>query len=190
LKNNANKIVSQDLRSFKPNLNIGATKLTHTVWYFINIIFFKSSIPFPSSLKTYLLKLFGAKIGLFVRFKPCINIKFPWKLKIGNFCWIGEGVWIDNLDFVTIEDHVCISQGAYLLTGNHDYKKSTFDLITKPIVIESGTWIGAKSIVCPGVICYTNSILTVGSIATRNLEANFIYAGNPAVKCRERKFEC
>lgn len=174
------------LNTYKTTIAIGANKPTQIVWYFINIIFFKSSLPYPSALKTYLLKLFGAKIGSGVKFKPCINIKFPWKLTIGNDCWIGEKVWIDNLDEIIIEDNVCISQGAFLLTGNHDYKKETFDLITGKIVLKSGVWIGAKSTVCPNVVCYENAILSVGSIATKNLLENTIYAGNPAIEIRKR----
>ena len=61
--------------------------------------------------------------------------------KIGNFVWIGENVWIDNLDFVKIMDHVCISQGSMLLCGNHNYSSTSFDLVIKPITIEEGAWI-------------------------------------------------
>ena len=84
--------------------------------------------------------------------------------------WIGENVWIDNLAQVTIEDHVCISQGAMLLCGNHNYKKTTFDLMVNEIILEEGVWIGAKSVVCGGVRCKTHAILSVGSIANIDLE--------------------
>ena len=119
--------------------------------------------------------------------KPGVNIKAPWFLSIGDFVWIGENVWIDNLVKVSIASNVCLSQGAMLLTGNHNYKKSTFDLMTGEIVLEEGVWIGAKAVVCPGVICASHSLLAVGSIATSNLEAYGIYQGNPAVKMRERE---
>lgn len=119
--------------------------------------------------------------------KPKVNIKYPWFLRVGDHCWIGENVWLDNLAMITIGDNVCISQGAMLLTGNHDYTKSSFDLKTDKIVIENGAWIGAQSIVCPGVICRSHSVLAVGSIATQNLEAYRIYQGNPAGKVKERK---
>lgn len=171
---------------FVPTLNIGANKLKQIAWYFTNAIFFKSSINPSSAIKVFLLKLFGAKIGTNVNIKPSINIKYPWKLTIGNNTWIGEEVWIDNLASITIGNNVCISQGALLLTGNHNFKKETFDLIVSEIIIEDGVWIGAKSIVCPGTICRTHSILTVGSTATKELTAYSIYKGNPAIKVSER----
>ncbi len=179
-------MIAQELNTFTPTLQVGASKPKYILWILISIIFFKSSIPYPSSLKKKILQFFGAKIGNGVVFKPSINIKFPWKLIIGNYCWIGENVWIDNLDEVVVEDNVCISQGVFLLTGNHNYKKKTFDLETGKIIVKSGAWIGAKTIVCPNVICNENSILSVGSIAKKDLLANTIYAGNPAVEIRKR----
>jgi len=159
------------------------------LWYFMNLIFIRNPwIPF-SGIKRIILRIFGAKIGKGVIIKPSVNIKYPWKLEIGNHVWIGEGVWIDNLGKVQIKDHVCISQGAYLLTGNHNYKKLQFDLIVKDIVIENGVWIGAKSIVCPGVKCNANSILTAGSVAVKNLDNDAIYQGNPAIEIRKRLME-
>ena len=124
------------------------------------------------------------QIGKGVVIKPSVNIKYPWKLIVGDHVWIGENVWIDNLAEVFISDNVCISQGAMLLTGNHNYKLSTFDLIIGTITLEDGVWIGAKSVVCPGVKCASHSVLTVGSIATKNLEPYIIYQGNPAIKIK------
>ncbi len=162
------------------------SKIVVLIWYFINILFFINPL-FPfSGIKIIILRLFGAKIGRGVLIKPAVNIKYPWLLSMGNYCWIGEKVWIDNLAPVTIEDHVCLSQGAMLLTGNHNYKLSTFDLIIGEIILEEGVWIGAKSVVCPGVKCESHSVLTVGSIATKNLEPYTIYQGNPAIKIKER----
>lgn len=164
----------------------GAGALKRTLWYYCNAWIFNSYWLPLSKVKCNLLRLFGAKVGKGVMIKPKVNIKYPWKLEIGNFVWIGEEVWIDNLDMVTIGDNCCISQGAFLLCGNHNYKVETFDLITKEIHLEEGVWIGAKSVVCPGVVCQTSAVLAVGSVATKDMEANFIYQGNPAVKKKER----
>ncbi len=175
--------------SYKTTIEINASKPKQIVWYFVNIIFFKNALNVFSGTKVFLLKLFGAKIGSGVIIKPSVNIKYPWKLQIGDHSWIGEEVWIDNLCEVVIGNHVTLSQGAMLLTGNHNYAKTSFDLITKNIVLENGVWIGAKSVVCPGVICGSHAILSVGSTATQNLEAYKIYQGNPAVFVKERVFK-
>ena len=163
----------------------GAGVFKRTVWYFVNAIFFNSAFP-VNSIKVALLKLFGCKAGKNVIIKPYVNIKYPWKLIIGNNVWVGESVWIDNLAPVLLSDHVCLSQGAFLLCGNHNYKKESFDLIVKEIKLEEGVWIGARAIVCPGVVCCSHAMLTVGSVASKNLDAYMIYSGNPAVKIRER----
>lgn len=156
------------------------------IWYFINVFFFMNPLNPLSGLKCFLLRLFGATVGNGVIIKPAVNIKYPWMLKIGDFSWIGEEVWIDNLTDVVIGSNVCISQGAMLLTGNHNYKLETFDLLTKKIVLEDGVWIGAKSVVCPGTTCKSHSVLAVGSVANKDLEPFIIYQGNPALPVRKR----
>lgn len=159
------------------------------VWYFINIIIFKSYL-FPFyGFKRFVLRFFGAKVGKGVVIKPDVNIKYAWLLNIGDYTWIGEKSWIDNLVQVNIGSNVCISQGAMLLTGNHNYKKVTFDLIPGQITLEDGVWIGAKSIVCPNVTCKSHSVLSVSSVAVENLDEYSIYQGNPAIKVRERIIE-
>ncbi len=131
--------------------------------------------------------MFGAKVGVGVVIKPNVNIKYPWFLEVGSHCWIGEGVWIDNLAKIIIGNNVILSQDSYLLTGSHDYKITTFDLMLGEILLEDGVWIGAKAIVCPGVKCHSHSVLSVGSIATQDMDPYTIYQGNPAIVKRERE---
>lgn len=166
--------------------NPGGNVLKRVLWYYANVIFLKTGLLPINSFKTALLRLFGAKIGKNATIKPGVNIKYPWFLIMGSNTWIGEDVWIDNLSSITIGSNVCISQGAMLLTGSHNYKKTSFDLITGSIVIEDGAWIGAKAVVNQGVTVATHAVLTTGSIATKNLSAYSIYQGNPAVKIRDR----
>jgi putative colanic acid biosynthesis acetyltransferase WcaF len=161
-------------------------KIRRACWFFINAFLLQRSWMPLSGIRVFLLRLFGAKIGKGVIIKPKVNIKHPWMLEIGDYTWIGEGVWIDNLGQVKLGSNVCVSQGALLLCGNHHYKKSSFDLIVGNIILEDGVWIGAKSTVCPGVICHSHALLTVGSVATRNLDAYTVYQGNPAQPVKKR----
>lgn len=165
---------------------IGASRFKQATWYFVNVLFFINPL-FPlAGFKCRLLRLFGARIGKDVVIKPAVNIKYPWKLVVGDHVWIGEKVWIDNLAVVTIGSNACLSQGAMLLTGNHDYSKTSFDLKVSGITLEDGVWVGAQSLICPGVHARSHAVLAAQSVATRDLEPYTIYQGNPAQPVRER----
>ncbi len=164
----------------------GAGRLKIMAWYVVNALIVRASWNPLMGLKILLLRAFGAKIGRGLVIKNEVRIKSPWYLTVGENCWFGERCWIDNLERVSIGSNVCISQGAMLLTGNHDYKVATMPYRNAPITIEDGAWIGANSTVCPGVTVHENAILTVGSVATSDLTANGVYQGNPAEKKRER----
>lgn len=178
-----------DLSKYDNSWYKPGSKVKRLLWYITSMVFFQSSWNLSSGLKVFLLKCFGAKIGVGVVVKPRVTIKYPWNLRIGNHCWIGEKVWIDNLALVTLEDNVCVSQGALLLCGNHNYKKQFFDLIVGPITLCEGSWVGAKSCVAPSVNLGSHSVLSMGSVATSSLEPYFIYSGNPAKKQKQRIIE-
>ena len=169
----------------KGAFKVGASFIKMSCWYFVNLVIFRSGLMPFSSILIFSLRLFGAQIGRGVRIKPHIQIKYPWKLVVGDFCWLGS-CNIENLDKVIIGKHVCISQGALILTGNHNYNLVSFNLFTQPVILQDGVWICANSIVCPGVIAKSHAILCVGSVATKDLEAQGVYQGNPAEKISTR----
>jgi len=173
------------------NYTAGAPAWKQVLWYFLGSPLLQSYwLPF-SNLKVWILRSFGASIGKGVRVKPGVRVKFPWRLTVGNFVWIGEDTWIDNLAEVTIESHVCISQSVYLCTGNHDWSHPHFQLRLGTIHVHTESWLGAQSVIGPGVTVGKGAILTLGGVAVRSLEPMMIYAGNPAqpIKSRQRTFE-
>ncbi|WP_184545006.1 WcaF family extracellular polysaccharide biosynthesis acetyltransferase [Mucilaginibacter sp. FT3.2] len=165
----------------------GGSMLKRILWFYVNAVFFKTSFIPSRSFKVFLLRMFGAQIGKNVTIKPGVNIKYPWFLQIGNQTWVGENVWIDCLVHISIGENVCLSQGAVLLTGSHNYKTASFNLITKSVILEDGVWIGAGAMVNLGITAGSHAVLTAGSTATKNLEPYGIYQGNPAVKIRNRE---
>ena len=119
---------SIDLAKFDIGDYKAGPKIKVFIWFFVNYYIFDSVFPWPYKFKKLLLVWFGASIGKGLVIKPKVRIKYPWRLSIGNNCWIGESVWIDNLEDVFVGNNVSISQGALLLTGNHDYTKIEFPL--------------------------------------------------------------
>ncbi len=169
------------------NYTPGVPYWKQLLWYFVGSPFVKSYWLPLSVLKIWILRSFGANIGQGVRIKPGVRVKFPWRLNIGDYVWIGEGAWIDNVALITIESHVCLSQGVYLCTGNHDWNDPDFKLIDAPIHIQESSWIAAKSIIGPGVTVGRGAVLTLGAVTGKSLEPMTIYAGNPAQPIKQRK---
>jgi putative colanic acid biosynthesis acetyltransferase WcaF len=165
----------------------GAPYWKQLLWYFVGSPLVKSYLLPMSSFKVWVLRSFGAQIGTGVRIKPGVRIKFPWRLGVGDYVWIGEDCWIDNLAMVTIESHVCLSQGVYLCTGNHDWSDANFQLKTAPIYIETKSWIAARCVIAPGVTIGAGTVVTLGSVVGRSLAGMTVYAGNPAAAVKERK---
>lgn len=121
-------------------------------WYLVNALFFQGAILglIPASVKCTLLRAFGARIGRGLTIKPRVSIKSPWFLEIGDHSWIGEGVWIDNHTTVRIGANVCVSQGVYIFTGNHDWNDPRFAFFCEPVEIGEGAWITAFLRIPPG----------------------------------------
>lgn len=157
------------------------------LWAAAELLFVSNPWQISSRLRVAVLRLFGARIGRHVIFRPRTRVKFPWKLVVGDRAWIGEGVWIHNQDFVTLEHDTVISQDAFLTTGSHAHRRD-MALITRPIVIEAGAWVTARCIVLGGTVVGKSAILTPNSVAGPNqaLEACGVYRGNPARKSGER----
>ncbi|QJD96957.1 colanic acid biosynthesis acetyltransferase WcaF [Mucilaginibacter robiniae] len=175
------------LDEFNPaGFNRGASKFKEVTWYFCKMLFFLTAMPFPNGFKISILKWFGAKVGAGVIIKPRVNIHFPWKLEIGNHVWIGEEAFILNFEKVTIGDHACLSQRAFLCGGNHDFRDPAMPYRNGPITLCQGVWIGAGCFIAPNITIDIDSVITAGSVVTQNVQANSIYRGNPAVFIKPR----
>jgi len=138
------------------------------------------SMPLPSRLRVWLLRLFGATIGEGVVIRSRVNITFPWRLSIGDYSWIGDGAEILNLADVSIGKNCSISQQAYLCTGSHNFLVDDFTLITEPIAIEDECWVTARSFVAPGVTMRRGSMCAAGSVVVKDVASGQIVGGNPA----------
>lgn len=126
---------------------------------------------FPARWRPAVLRLFGGTVGSGVLIRHGVKVHWPWKLEIGNDTWIGEDVWIINLEPVTIGSNVCVSQGAMLCTGSHDRKSPTFEFDNAPISLQDGSWVAARAIVLRGVTIETGAVLGAGAVAAKDIPA-------------------
>ncbi|HEV7403646.1 MAG TPA: WcaF family extracellular polysaccharide biosynthesis acetyltransferase [Chthoniobacteraceae bacterium] len=155
----------------------GASRWREALWVLVKCLFFLPAFPLPSALRVAWLRAFGAGVGRGVVIRSRVNISYPWRLSLGDHVWLGEEVVILSLAQVTIESNVCISQRAFLCTGSHAFRSPSFDLITKPIIIRTGSWIAAQAFVAPGVTIGPDSMVAAGAVVTRDVAPGVVVAG-------------
>lgn len=166
----------------------GASLLTEITWLLIKNLFFLSPWPWPSSLKASLLRAFGAKVGRGLYLRPRTNIHFPWKLCIGNHCWIGDRCEILNLEMVIMEDHVALAHDVYLAAASHDIKSLSMKYKNRPIRICQGSWIATRAFIGPGVTVGINSVIGAGTVITDDVPENSIVVVTPPIIVGQRNF--
>jgi len=176
------RLATFDNASYRPGRGV-AIRLA---WFLLGLPVLRSALLPSSTVRRALLRTFGAKVGRNVVIKPGTRVKYPWRLSIGDDSWLGEDCWIENLADVSIGADVCVSQGAYICTGNHDRCDPAFGLVVKPVVLRDGSWVGARVTVCPGVEFGEGAMATAGSVVTRSISPWEIHSGNPARFVKQR----
>ncbi|NII40834.1 putative colanic acid biosynthesis acetyltransferase WcaF [Curtobacterium flaccumfaciens] len=148
-------------------------------WSVAELLFVTNPWQISSRLRVRVLRAFGAEIGRGVVYRPRTRVRFPWKLRIGDNSWIGEGVWIHNQDRVEIGSDVVISQETFLTTGSHAHRRD-MALITAPITIHDGVWVTSRCMVLGGTVIGRSSLVRPMSVVAGNVSSNTVVSGNPA----------
>ncbi len=181
------RVAAIDLGAYeRPVIAGNRSRAWRIAWHLCSALLFQSALVLPSRWKAALLRRFGARVGRGLVVRPRVTIKYPWFLALGDHVWLGERVWIDNHCPVTLGSSVCLSQGAYVFTGNHDYHDPGFRFFCKPVAIDDGAWVGARAIVCPGSVLRRLSVVGAGVVWSGVTEERSVYlASAPAAKLDE-----
>ncbi|MDT0120618.1 putative colanic acid biosynthesis acetyltransferase [Kocuria marina subsp. indica] len=129
------------------------------------------SVLCPPSVRTRILRAFGAQIGEGTLIRHDVRIHWPWKLTVGENSWIGVGAWLLNLEPITIGSDVCVSQGAMLCTGSHRADDPAFEFDNAPITVADGAWIALRATVLRGVTVGEGAIVGATALVTRDVPA-------------------
>lgn len=136
-----------------------------------------------------ILRLFGARVHGSARIYSSALIWLPSNLAVGAKSAIGPRTIVYNMAPISIGARVVISQGVHLCAGTHAYRDRNFQLIALPVSIADGAWIATESFVGPGVTVGQNAVLGARAVATRSLDENTVYIGNPAKPLGKRYTE-
>lgn len=102
---------------------------------------------------------------------------------------LNGGVLIQASNGVSLHSDVLIAPGVKIISGNHDLCDFSAPCVpAEKINIMEGCWLGANSIILPGVTLEKGTVVGAGSVVTKSFgKGNIIVAGNPAKILRERK---
>ena len=177
----------QDLKKFKvPEGFRGRSKIIVQLWWIVEKTFFAMSPQVFYGWRRFLLRLFGAKIGEKVLIRSTAKFTYPWKVKIGDYSWIGEETILYSLDTITIGKNVAVAHGVYFNTGLHDYSKEEFTISSKKILVEDECWITNDVYIAPGVSIGKGTVVGARSSVYKNLPEGWICYGNPAKPIKKR----
>jgi len=111
-------------------------------------------------------------------------------IEIGNNSQINEECWIRNCK---IGNNVMIAPYVMILNYGHKMDDVNIPMIQQGVkyyaqtIIEDDVWIGARTIILPGIKIGTGAVIGAGSVVTKNVETYSVVAGNPAKLIRTRK---
>lgn len=178
----------QKLDQFKLPMGFrGKNVLLVQLWWFTQASFFSLSPQFMYRWRNFLLRCFGAEIGKGVIIRPTVRITYPWKLKVGDYSWIGDDVNLYTLGEIILGKNVVVSQKCYLCTGSHDYSSEDFAIFAKPILIEDQAWVATDVFVAPGVTIGRGAVVGARSSVYRDIPKGMVCIGNPAKPIKPRK---
>jgi len=136
---------------------------------------------------------------LFKKASSGINIEKGAYFGNGSQLEIGKGSGLGkNCDVrgpVKLGEYVMMGPDVMILTKNHCFDRLDIPMalqgttLAAPVMIKNDVWIGARSIILPGITIETGAIIASGSIVTKNVPAYAVVGGNPARVIKFRKTE-
>lgn len=103
-------------------------------------------------------------------------------MKIGKNCDINPGFIADHSHcwLIEIGDNVTLAPHVYLLAHDASTKRILNYTKIGKVTIEDNAFIGARSIIMPGVRIGKNAVVAAGSVVTKSVSDNIVVGGNPA----------
>jgi putative colanic acid biosynthesis acetyltransferase WcaF len=178
----------QDLSVFTvPASFRGKSKLSVQLWWIVQETLFAWSPQIFYQWRVMLLRLFGAEIGKHVKIRSSVTITYPWLVSIGDYSWVGDDCVLYSLGQISIGKHVALAHQVYVNTGGHEYRKKTFDIFSKPVLIEDECWITNDVYIAPGVTIGKGTIVSARSSVFKDLPGGKVCVGTPAKPIKDRE---
>jgi acetyltransferase-like isoleucine patch superfamily enzyme len=115
-------------------------------------------------------------------FQMPIHIESPWCVEIGDNVSIAAYVHMWGGGGIKIGNRVMIASHSAITSLTHDYTQEDMSktLVKGSVTIEDDVWIGAHSVILPGISIGKGAVVGAGSVVTKTIEPYSIVFGSPA----------
>ena len=174
----------QRLDTVQPNPYPRSEYARRVAWRLAERTLIRPSPPRAFRWRRWLLNRFGARV--YGATRPTTRVWHPWLLEVGAWSMLGEGVEVYNLGEVRIGEHTVLSQRVFVCAGTHDHRDPALPLVRSGVTIGRGVWVAAEAFIGPGVTVGDGAVVGARAVVVRDVPANAVVAGNPAVVVGER----
>jgi len=148
---------------------------------------------FKSTMKKLCIEKFKY-FGEGAEFRPGAYAEACSKISIGKNVVIRPNTFLfadptQGGGFIIIQDNVLIGPGVHIYTNNHEFSNPNIDISDQgypapteddSVILKKGCWVGANSVILPGVTVGLNSVVGAGAVVTKDIPDFTLAVGNPA----------
>jgi len=113
---------------------------------------------------------------------------FSSDIEFGDWGRVNDRCYFDTRDRITLGDGAVLAYEVMLCTSTHaigDDRARAGAYTSGPVTIGSGCWLGARSLVLPGVTVGDGCVVAAGAVVTSDCAADGLYAGVPARRVKD-----
>ena len=149
---------------------------------------FNQTRPSEADKRAALLKELFAEVGEGCYVEPPLHANWGCNTHFGHHVYANFNLTLVDDTDIFVGDYVMFGPNVTVATAGHPVDPELRRQIAQfniPVHIGNNVWIGAGSVLLPGVSIGDNTVIVAGSIVTRDIPANFVAVGNPCRVLRE-----
>ncbi len=163
----------------------------------LNLLYdFNHTRPTELNVRQEILQSFFAEMGEDCYIEPPLHANWGKHTHLGKNVYANFNLTLVDDTHIYIGDYVMIGPNVTLATAGHPIAPEYREKVAQfniPVHIGRNVWIGANTVVLPGVTIGENSVVGAGSIVTKDIPSNVVAVGNPcrvlrAINERDRMY--